>query len=76
MALGQGIVDLPGAHSFDPLQDGRVPAGRVPEVGPVAPLSARDDVVDRGQCQAAVIEVAVAHGPREAGRVASRRIEI
>lgn len=76
MALGPGVSHMAGAYAFDPLQDGRVPAGRLPEVGPVAPLSARDDVVDRGQGEAAVIEVAVTHGPRESRGVAGRQIEI
>lgn len=75
MALGPGVLHPAGAHSFDLFQDGRVPAGRSSEVGPVAPLPARDDVVDRGQSESAVIEVAVAHGPRESDGAASCRIE-
>lgn len=76
MPLGPRVSHMAGAHSFHPLQDGWVPSGRVPEVGPVAPLSAGDDVVDRGQGEPAVIEVAVAHGSRESEGAASCRIEI
>lgn len=64
MALCARIPLIPGADLLDPVQDRWIPPGRPSEVGPVPPLSPSDDIVDRGQGRAAVVEVAVAHGLR------------
>ena len=64
MALRARIPLVPGAYPLDPFHDQRIPPGRSPKVGPMPPSPPSDDVVDRGQGQAAVGEVAVTHGVR------------
>ena len=62
MTLCARIPFVPGADPLDPVQDRRVPPGSMPKVGPMPPPSPTDDIVDRGQGQIAVVEVAVVHG--------------
>lgn len=61
MPLGTRIPDLFGADPLDPIQHGPIPPGRMPQLGPIPPPPAGDDVVDRGEGEAAGGDVAVAH---------------
>lgn len=60
--LGARILDVLDANPFDLVENRWIPAGRSAKISPMPPLSARDDIVDRGKRQTKVIEVAVAHG--------------
>lgn len=55
---------MPGADPLDPLQYGRILPRCLPQIGPMPPLPARDDVVDGGKGESAVIQVAMTHGFR------------
>ena len=61
MTLCVRIALVPGTHALDSVQDRRILKGRLAKVGPIAPLPPGDDIVDRGEGQPAVVEVAVAH---------------
>ena len=62
MSLGTRIPDMFGADPHDPIQHGPIPPCRLPKLCPIPPLSANDDVVDRGEGETAGIDVAVTHG--------------
>ena len=51
-----------GADPLDPIQHGTIPPCRMPQLGPIPPLSANDDVVDRGVGETAGTDVTVTHG--------------
>ena len=61
MALRVGVDDLRGADALDPVQNRGVPTGGIPKIGPVVPLAAGDDVINGGESEATVIQVAVTH---------------
>ena len=61
VALGTGVACMRGADLKDFGKDRGVGFGGIAKFGPIHPVSALDDVVDRGQGQALGLDVAVIH---------------
>lgn len=55
------ITNVVGANPLNLVQDGRIPAGRLSQIGPMPPLPSGDDVVDSGEGEASMSEMAVTH---------------
>lgn len=72
MALRVGIAGVRGGDPRDFFQGGPVCEHRRPQLGPVGPAAARDHIVDGGEREPFVVEVAVTHGARSAHRVKAR----
>lgn len=61
VALRIGIVPLLTTDSPHDRPNGGIAPDRLPELCPIVPLPARNDVVDRGGSEPLVVEVSVKH---------------
>lgn len=61
MALRVGVDHLRCADAFDGVEQRRIIEGRLPEVRPVVPSAASDDVVDGRRGVSLMIQMAVQH---------------
>ena len=59
--LGIGVVDVPRADAFDPIQEARIVDRSAAQIGTILPPPARDDIVDRSSGVVLVVQVAVFH---------------
>lgn len=63
VALCVWILDLPATDLLDLVDDGRILQRGTTKIEPVGQLAPGDDVIDRGQREAAMVQVPVFHGP-------------
>ena len=61
MALRVGVDDLRCADLFDLVEQCRIVEGRLPEIRPVVPSAARDDVVDGCGGVPLMVQMSVQH---------------